>query len=168
VKILVAGIGNLFFGDDGFGCAVASAMAARPAAPGVVVRDFGIRGLDLAYELTSGYDAAILVDAAARGRRPGELFVLEPSASAKLSRGPLDAHALTPDHVLSLARSLGGDLPVLRLVGCEPAELGTEDEPAHGLSASVSAAVPAAIVLVEEVIDDLTATLAPAGGASRA
>lgn len=166
MKILVAGIGNLFFGDDGFGCAVASTMAKRPEAPGVTVRDFGIRGLDLAYELTSGYDAAILVDAARRGRAPGELFVLEPSASE--TTRPLDAHGLTPEHVLGLARDLGGVLPVLRLVGCEPLALGSEDEPLDGLTPSVAAAVPRAIGLIDELVAELLLTHAEPGASSRA
>jgi hydrogenase maturation protease len=100
VKVLIAGIGNVFFGDDGFGSVVARALAGASLPEGVVVRDFGIRGLDLAYELTSGYDAAILVDAAGRGGEPGELFVLEPKPSLDSEPPSIDAHALTPEAVL--------------------------------------------------------------------
>src|SRR5262249_12823080 len=77
-RVLVAGIGNIFLGDDAFGPEVAAALLARPCPPGVQIADFGIRGLDLAYALTDGYDAAVLVDAAPRGERPGTLQVLEP------------------------------------------------------------------------------------------
>ncbi len=156
MKVLIAGIGNVFFGDDGFGSAVARLLAGAPLPDGVVVRDFGIRGLDLAYELTSGYDVAILVDASARGCEPGELFVLEPRPSLDAEPASIDAHALTPEGVLRTARDLGGELPLLRLVGCEPAVLGTEDEPADGLSPAVSAAVPRAVRLIDQMVSDLT------------
>lgn len=155
MRVLVAGIGNIFFGDDGFGSAVARLLAGAPLPEGVTVRDFGIRGLDLAYELTSGYDAAILVDASARGGAPGELFVLEPRPSLDSEPPSIDPHSLTPEAVLRTARSLGGKLPLLRLVGCEPAVLGSEDEPADGLSPEVSAAVPRALRLIAEVIAEL-------------
>jgi hydrogenase maturation protease len=158
VKVLIAGIGNVFFGDDGFGSVVARSLAGTSLPEGVVVRDFGIRGLDLAYELTSGYDAAILVDAAGRGGEPGELFVLEPRPSLDSEPSSIDAHALTPEAVLRTARSLGGKLPLLRLVGCEPAMLGSEDEPADGLSPLVSAAVPRALCLIDELIAELMDT----------
>ena len=153
MRVLVAGIGNLFFGDDGFGCAVARALLELPLPAGVVVRDFGIRGLDLAYELTNGYDLAILVDAARRGHEPGELFVLALSAAGDQPLA-LEGHGMTPEKVLATARSLGGELPVLRLVGCEPAELGSEDEPASGLSPVVALAVPRAVRLVWELLRD--------------
>jgi hydrogenase maturation protease len=159
VKVLIAGIGNVFFGDDGFGSAVARLLAGAPLPDGVVVRDFGIRGLDLAYELTSGYDVAILVDASARGCEPGELFVLEPRPSLDAEPASIDAHALTPEAVLRTARDLGaGELPLLRLVGCEPAVLGSEDEPADGLSPAVSAAVPRAVRLIGQMVSELTGT----------
>jgi hydrogenase maturation protease len=153
MRILVAGIGNVFFGDDGFGCAVARELVRSPLPAGVVVRDFGIRGLDLAFELTSGYDAAILVDAATRGRKPGELFVLEPRVDA--GETLVYAHGLTPEHVLRIAHSLGGELPPVRLVACEPAELGTEDDPRDGLTPTVQAAIPEAVRLVRALLRDL-------------
>lgn len=155
MRVLIAGIGNIFFGDDGFGSSVARLLAREPLPEGVTVRDFGIRGLDLAYELTSGYDAAILVDASARGGSPGELFVLEPRPSLDSEPPSIDPHSLTPEAVLRTARSLGGKLPLLRLVGCEPAVLGSEDEPADGLSPEVSAAVPRALRLIAELIAEL-------------
>jgi hydrogenase maturation protease len=155
MRVLVAGIGNVFFGDDGFGSAVARLLAEGSLPEGVTVRDFGNRGLELAHELTSGYDAAILVDASARGGAPGELFVLEPRPSLDSEPPSIGPHSLTPEAVLRMARSLGGTLPLLRLVGCEPAVLGSEAEPADGLSPEVSAAVPRALCLVVEVIAEL-------------
>jgi hydrogenase maturation protease len=154
MRVLVAGIGNAF-GDDGFGSAVARLLAEGSLPEGVTVRDFGDRGLELARELTSGYDAAILVDASARGGVPGELFVLVPRPSLDSEPPSIDPRSLTPEAVLRMARSLGGKLPLLRLVGCEPAVLGSGDEPADGLSPEVDAAVPRALRLVAEVIAEL-------------
>ncbi len=153
-RILVAGIGNIFFGDDAFGCEVIRALAAREPAPGVMLRDFGIRGLDLAYALLEGYDAAILVDALQRGRTPGTLYVLEPDAARASAAPELDAHGMTPDRVFSTVKALGGTLPPLRIVGCEPAALGSELEPCSELSPAVRAAVPEAVRLVERLIDE--------------
>ncbi len=110
--VLVAGIGNIFHGDDGFGVAVAALLGRRPLPAGVTVKDFGIRGLDLTYALLDGYAAAILVDAAARGEPPGTLYVIEPEVAAA---GPapedllLSPHELDPARVLRLARALGGE-----------------------------------------------------------
>ena len=117
-RILVAGIGNVFLGDDGFGVAVAGRLAAATLPPGVDVVDFGIRGMDLAYALRD-YDVAILVDAVPRGGAPGTLYVIEPELDAD-EAGP-DAHGMDPVKVLALARGLGDPLPRVLVVGCEPA-----------------------------------------------
>jgi hydrogenase maturation protease len=155
-RVLVAGIGNVFCGDDAFGCAVARELLQRRLPAGISVRDFGIRGFDLACALLDGYDAAILVDAMARGRAPGSLHVLEPTLpAAESSGGVCDGHGLTPERVLKMLVALGGKPPVLRVVGCEPAELGSELEPRGELSDVVSASVPKAVALVLDLLAEL-------------
>ena len=155
-RILIAGIGNVFMGDDGFGVAVVRALAERPRSASVTLMDAGIRGIDLTYALMERYDAAILVDATPRGRAPGTLYVLVPEC---VSAGPaslLDAHALDPARVLALAKSLGGELGEIRIVGCEPERLGTPDEPSFELTPAVSNAVPTAVELVERLVEEFS------------
>lgn len=153
-RILVAGIGNVFFGDDGFGVEVARRLLERPQPDGVVVVDFGIRGRDLAYALLDGYDAAVFIDATPRGGRPGTLYVIEPQGGG--TRGTLvDSHGLTPENALELASAMGGPLPVLRLVGCEPAAIPEPGGMAMGLSAPVAAAVTEAVGMVESLVVEL-------------
>ena len=153
-RILVAGIGNVFFGDDGFGVEVARRLGERPQPEGVRVVDFGIRGLDLAYALSDGYDAAILVDALPRGGPPGTLYVLEPEVAAAPIGTLADTHGLDPARILSLLRTLGDDVPIVRIVGCEPT-LVAGDEMTMGLSAPVAAAVDEAVALVEALAAEL-------------
>jgi hydrogenase maturation protease len=153
VSILVAGIGNVFFGDDGFGVEVAQRLLRRALPADVTVRDFGIRGRDLAYTLLEKWDAAILVDATSRGGAPGTLYVLEPAIED--AHPSVEAHALDPVKVLALAKQMGSDIPCLRLVGCEPAALGSAEDPALGLSAVVEKAIDPAVTLVEELITAL-------------
>lgn len=158
-SILVAGIGNLFLGDDGFGVEVAQRLAARTYPDGVTVVDYGIRGYDLAYALVRGADHTILVDACPRGQEPGTVFVLEPDL-AELDApdaGPavLDAHDLNPLHVLRLARSLGAELKSVLVVGCEPATLGPP-EGHMGLSEPVTAAVDEAVIVIEGLIEQFS------------
>lgn len=145
--ILIAGIGNVFHGDDGFGCEVAKRLAAAPP-EGAKVMDFGIRGHDLAFALCDGYEAAVLVDVVRRGGPPGTLYVIEPSTSDAPS---IETHGMHPAKVLSLVKELGGDVKRLRLVGCEPATLEME----MGLSAPVEAAVPAAVEKVGRLVEEL-------------
>jgi hydrogenase maturation protease len=155
--LLVAGIGNVFLADDGFGVEVAQRLAQRELPPGVKVADFGIRGMDLAYELQEDYDAAILVDAVPRGQAPGTLYVIEPEL---LDGEPVpDAHAMDPVRVLGLARTLGTLPPRVLVVGCEPqSDVSLEDEElAMGLSPPVAAAMDEAVALVESVLEDLLA-----------
>jgi hydrogenase maturation protease len=154
-RILVAGIGNIFLGDDGFGVEVAQRMSRLALPEGVRVVDFGIRGLDLAYTLLENYDAAILVDAAQQGEDPGTLFVLEPElpdAEGTADAPFVDAHGMHPLRVLEMVRALGGQPKRVVVVGCEPGSLGDEMEGAMGLSAPVEAAVGGAIALVESLI----------------
>lgn len=153
--VLVAGIGNIFLGDDGFGVETARALAGRRLPGHVEVVDIGVRGVHLAYQLLDGYDTLILVDATARGADPGTLYVIEhdAAAGAEAPGAPLDGHRMTPDAVLALLGTLcagtGGQPPRRTLVvGCEPASL----EEGIGLSPPVSAAVPEAVRLIEEML----------------
>lgn len=155
MRVLVAGIGNVFFGDDGFGCEVAQVLAREPQAPGVKVEDFGIRGLHLAYELLAGYDRALLIDAAPRGQAPGTLYVIEPEDEAGAE--PPDAHRMDVQNVFAFLRLLGGAPPPLTLVGCEPAAL----VPEMGLSPAVERAVEPAAALVRRLLAEQRARLAP-------
>jgi hydrogenase maturation protease len=148
MAILVAGIGNFFLGDDGFGVEVLRRLVRRPLPAGVRAVDFGIRGVDLTYALLEDWDAAIFVDATPRGGEPGTLYVLEPRDDGPPS---IEAHAMDPARVLSLARELGPIPPVLRVVGCEPASV----EEGIGLSPQVEAAVEPAIARIEGLIAEL-------------
>jgi hydrogenase maturation protease len=147
VKTLVAGIGNIFNGDDGFGVEVAQRLSRRPQPEGVHVEDYGIRGVHLAYALLDGYDLLVLVDAMARGEAPGTVFVLEPDVDAG-ETPPLDAHRMDPHAVLGMVAGLGGEIGRVLVVGCEPADVGD----GIGLSPPVEAAVAAALHLVEDVV----------------
>ncbi len=155
-RILVAGIGNIFFGDDAFGCEVASQLARRPLPENVRVTDFGIRSYDLAYALMDGYDATILVDATPQGSAPGTVYLIEPDLKMldELQNEAVNAHSMNPVRVLQLVRSLGGKPGWLRVVGCEPAVLEAE-EGAIGLSEKVQAAVAPAIEMIESLIQGL-------------
>jgi hydrogenase maturation protease len=149
-RVLVAGIGNVFFGDDGFGVEVARQLSLRPIPDGVAVVDFGIRGFDLACAIAGGCETAILVDAGPRGKAPGTLTVLDASDAA--GEPSLEPHALDPARVLALSQQLGGRAKRLRVVVCEPESLGTEDEVVVGLSACVGAAVGRAVTLVDGLV----------------
>lgn len=164
--ILIAGIGNIFHGDDAFGVEVVRRMLLRPLPPKIRAIDFGIRGFDLACALLEGYDAAILVDAIARGGRPGTLYVIEPdleSLAVSERDAGIEGHSLSPARVLQWVQMLGGRMPHLRIVGCEPATLGTEDEPRMELSPPVAEAVEGALHMVRSLIEEFSAV---ASGAS--
>lgn len=153
-RVLIAGIGNIFFGDDGFGAAVAQRLAGMELPPGIEVADFGIRGLDLAYALGQPYDAAILVDAMTRGRLPGHLEVIEPDTDTD-DAVSFDSHRMDPLAVLKLARRLGGLPPRILLVGCEPLAVGDDES----MSISLSAPVAAAVEKAAEIVLDLAGLL---------
>jgi len=154
MRILVAGIGNVFLGDDGFGSAVAAKLCERAWPAHVEVRDYGIRGMDLAFALTSGIDAAILVDATARGGAPGTLYKLEPVAGD--TPPEIQTHAMDPARVLAFAATIGAPPRYVRLVGCEPGRLGEDDgDIAVGLSEPVAAAIDPAIAMVGELVAEL-------------
>lgn len=154
--ILVAGIGNIFLGDDAFGVEVVRRLFNRKLPEGVRVVDFGIRGFDLAYALQDGYETTIFVDACPHGEAPGTLYVIEPDLKT-LDDGDappavIEAHAMNPVSVLRMARAMNIEVKSVLLVGCEPESLGGE-EGRMGLSKPVEAAVESAVNLVESVID---------------
>ena len=170
MNILVAGIGNIFFGDDAFGCEVAKELLLRPAREGVRVVDFGIRSYDLAYAMMNGPDVTSFIDATARGEPPGTVYLIEPDSKSLdiPSDEVVNSHSMNPVRVLQLIRSLGGQPGRLYLVGCEPAVLETEDG-MMGLSQPVRAAVPKALEMIDTLISDLlseTSAAAPARGAA--
>lgn len=163
-RLLIAGVGNIFLGDDAFGVEVVSQLKQRPMPAGVRVVDFGIRGLDLTYALLEGYEAVILVDAMPRGGSPGTLYVLEPELEQTSTWDlAVEGHNLDPVKVLRLAAAMGGTVHRLLVVGCEPSAPGKIEEMAVGLSDPVRAAVDEAVGLVESLVTDL---LANSGGES--
>ena len=154
--ILVAGIGNIFLQDDGFGVEVAKRLADSELPEGVKVADFGIRGVHLAYEmLDGGYDTTILIDAAPRGEAPGTVYLIEPdldNIDAQQS-ACMDAHSMDPQVVFATLKSLGGSPRRVLIVGCEPLVI----DDGIGLSEPVGRAVEEAVRLVHSVVDDLAA-----------
>ena len=151
--VLVAGVGNIFLGDDGFGVEVVTRMRTRPRLEGVKVADFGIRGVHLAYELLEGYDLVILVDAIGLKEKPGTITVLEPELDTEGEVLP-DAHDLDPVAVMGLLTDLGGSIGRMLVVGCEPAEINEQ----MGLSEPVAAAVDEAIRVVDELVQEHLST----------
>jgi hydrogenase maturation protease len=158
-RVLVAGVGNIFLGDDAWGTEVVRRLVQGELPENVHVEDFGIRGVHLAYEILNGYDTVILIDAAPRGEQPGTVYVMEVDAGAtaatsdelgEAGAGVMDAHRMDPASVVALVGSLGGEIGRLLLVGCEPesAEEGAE------LSAPVRAAVDKAVLTVRELIEE--------------
>ena len=170
-RTLIAGIGNIFLADDGFGVEVAHRLAAEPLPRGVEVADVGIRGLHLAYRLLDGYDVLILVDAVSRGEEPGTVFLIEPdldalgahAASAASDASVPDAHGMDPESVLRTVVRLGGRLGRVVIVGCEPARL-TER---IGLSAPVRGALDRAVSLVQSLLKTGLPLAAPRDDAAR-
>lgn len=155
-RILVAGIGNIFFGDDAFGVEVIRELTRSPLPAGVDAVDFGIRSYDLAYAILDGYEATILVDITARGEPPGTLYLIELDQEkiGNLEATVPDGHSLDPVAVLRLVQSLGGQISRLYLVACEPAVLETEDG-RIGLSEPVQAAVPEAVRMIQRLVEKL-------------
>ena len=154
-SILVAGIGNIFLQDDGFGVEVAKRLTDSELPEGVKVADFGIRGVHLAYEmLDGGYDTTILIDAAPRGEAPGTVYLIEPdldNIDAQQSAS-MDAHSMDPQVVFATLKSLGGSPRRVLIVGCEPLVI----DDGIGLSEPVGRAVEEAVRLVHSIVTDLT------------
>jgi hydrogenase maturation protease len=157
-RVLVAGIGNIFFGDDAFGVEVVRRLAERGDGEGVCIADFGIRGFDLAFALMEDLDLALLIDAASRGEPPGTLSVIEPDFDAidprEAPEEAIEPHGMNPMRVLRLVKSMGGRPNRVLVVGCEPASLEQDEgssEVVH-LSRPVADAVEGAIRLVGSLL----------------
>ena len=154
-SVLIAGIGNIFLGDDAFGCEVLKHLGQRAWPENVRVFDFGIRGFDLVYVLMEEFDLTIFVDTTRRGGAPGTLYLIEPDLDEleTLDSGAavIETHGMDPTRVLSLVKSMGGKLNKVMLVACEPETFGPE-EGLIGLSDSVASAVPEAVKLVESLV----------------
>jgi hydrogenase maturation protease len=155
-RILVAGIGNIFLGDDGFGSEVARQLIGEGLPPEVDVADFGIRSYDLAYAMMDGYDVTILVDATAHGQTPGTVSLIEPDLNEfdQLDASTTDAHAMGPTAAFRILNAIGGSGGKFYLVGCEPAILEAEDGRIV-LSEQVATAVPRAIALLKSLLANL-------------
>jgi hydrogenase maturation protease len=158
-RVLVAGIGNVLRGDDGFGPAVVEALRERGAPPGVRLVEFGIGGISLVHELMDGYDVLVILDAVDHAAPPGSLHVIEPrvpdaeSLPLLARRGfASDTHEAVPGSALVVARAAGVLPPVVRIVGCQPAET---EEFSMALSPAVRGAVPRAVDLVLSLLDTL-------------
>ncbi len=154
-SILIAGVGNIFMGDDAFGVEVARRLLDRKMPDGVRVVDFGIRGFDLAYALMDGEDVTILVDATRRGGDPGTIYTIEPDLNQlerlSVDQAAVETHGMDPMKVLAMVRSMGGALKRILVVGCEPETLGPE-EGLMGLSEQVRAAVDEAVPIIESLV----------------
>ena len=154
-NILVAGIGNIFLGDDAFGVEVVQRLAQRTLPKDVRVIDFGIRSYDLAYALMEPWDLVILVDAVPRGGHPGTVYTIEPNLpqpEASPTEAAIDAHSMNPVAVLQLVHDLGGKVGRLLVVGCEPATVDADADGQFGLSDPVRAAVDVAVDVIGELI----------------
>jgi len=154
MRILVAGIGNMFLSDDGFGVEVARRLSGQTLGEHIDVVDFGIRGIHLAFELSGGrYDAAVLVDAVSRGGPPGTVYVIEPDVGGDAcDPSAADAHSLTPDAVLAWIRQVGGKQPRVVVVGCEPETVAESME----LSAPVAAAIDQAMRTIRDLVGEMS------------
>lgn len=158
--VLIAGIGNIFQGDDAFGTAVVHKLAAIGVPENVRVMEIGIRSIDLAFALLDEYDLTILIDATARGGAPGTLYTIEirpddiPAESDEPSM--VNSHGLDPVRVLMLARSMGARFKRVLLIGCEPLVVEHDDSGYIGLSAEVEAAVEPAVETVRQLLEEFT------------
>ncbi len=150
-RVLVAGIGNVFLGDDGFGVAVARQMGKEPLPAGTVVVDYGIRRVHLAFELLSPPDLLVLVDTTTRKGRPGTLYLIDPETDpdGSAEAPSTDGHAMNPEAVFVAVRQMGGALPRTRIVACEPEDVSERME----LSSVVRAAIEPAIAMIRRLIE---------------
>ncbi|HVX11548.1 MAG TPA: hydrogenase maturation protease [Pirellulales bacterium] len=160
-RILIAGIGNIFFGDDAFGCEVVRRLMHEAWPEGVTVRDFGIRGLDLVYALEAAHDHVILIDAVPLGRPPGTLYVIAPDLNEIDSTGTAaadawDAHAMNPVNVLRMARSSGVMLNDVLLIGCEPIPFDLDADMTSELSDAVRTQLEQAVRLTAKIVWQLS------------
>jgi hydrogenase maturation protease len=155
-SILVAGVGNAWLRDDGFGGEVARRLAERELPGGVSVMDAGTGGLDLAYEVMRGYDALVILDVSKQGGEPGTLYVMEPaedSVQGGIEDGEvINPHGMDPQTVLRFVKSIGAWPGRVVVIACEPADV---QEMGWGLSAEVRDAVDRAVDLVLETVVEL-------------
>ncbi|CAA9397421.1 Hydrogenase maturation protease [uncultured Rubrobacteraceae bacterium] len=157
-RVLIAGIGNIFLGDDGFGVEVVKRLAGRELPEDVEVKDFGIKGMDLAYALQDDYELVVFVDATPRGEKPGTVYLIEPKVEED-EEVTLDTHGMDPVRVIKLSRALGAGPTRTLVVGCEPQVLlGGEDydEMLMELSGPVRAAVDEALELVGSLVEKIS------------
>ena len=156
-NILIAGIGNIFMGDDGFGVEVTKRLRERTWPPGVRVADFGIRSFDLAFALVDNCDVAILVDALQRGEVPGTLYVFEPDLADldELSPVNMEGHGLHPAQVLQMAKLFGEPPKRILVVGCEPAITGFAEGGQMNLSPPVQASLKEAVRQIEALVQEI-------------
>lgn len=162
-NVLVAGVGNIFLGDDAFGVEVAQRLALLPMPENVRVVDFGIRSYDLAYALMEPWELVILVDAVSRGDVPGSVYIIEPELPQQAAPSPelgFDAHSMNPVSVLQLVHQLGGRVGRMLVVGCEPASVDADEFGQIGLSPPVQAAVDEAIRTIKELVAATSKTIA--------
>jgi hydrogenase maturation protease len=157
--ILVAAVGNLWLGDDGFAGEVAKRLRERELSDDVAVADFGTGGLDLAYEVMRGYDALVLVDVSRHGGEPGTLYVMEVDP-ATIATGiedgaQIDPHGMDPETVLRFVKATGGWPGQVVVIACEPEQV---EEVGIGLTPSVAAAVDDAVALVVQTVEELRCT----------
>ena len=156
VRILVAGVGNSWLRDDGFGGEVARRLSARTMPSGVAVMDAGTGGLDLAYEVMRGYDALVIVDVSQQGGEPGTLYVMEPdeqSVDGNIADGEaINPHGMDPKTVLRFVKSIGAWPGRVVVVACEPADV---SDLGFGLSEQVQGVLDRAVELVVETVDEL-------------
>jgi hydrogenase maturation protease len=160
-SILVAGVGNIFLGDDAFGIEVVRALGARTLSDGVAVVDYGIRGFDLAYALLDPWGAVVIVDALSRSGAPGTLYTIEPDLDSLKDAPPgetlINPHGMDPMRVLQLAFSMGTVNARVVVVGCEPKDFGDELEGRMGLSDIVQSSIEGAVEMVEHVVRQVLA-----------
>lgn len=151
-RVLIAGVGNIFLRDDGFGVEVARKLGREPLPDGVIAADFGIRGVHLAYQLLDEFELVVLVDAVSRGGAPGTLYLIEPEVNGDASDGSdeslADAHDMILEHVFAQVRTLGGKLGRVLLVGCEVQDASE----GIGLTSSVQSAVDEAVRMIMELV----------------
>ena len=160
-SVLVAGVGNIFLGDDAFGVEVVQRLAQRELPSHVRVVDFGIRSYDLAYALMEPWKLTIMVDAVARGEAPGTLYTIEPELPpAEAAAVNVDAHSMNPVSVLQLVGALGGKVGRMLVIGCEPEKIDMDESGMIGLSKPVLAAVEEAVRRIEELIRNPAASTA--------
>ena len=151
-RVLIAGVGNIFFGDDGFGVEVARRLETEALPPAARVVDFGIRGLHLAFELLEPLDLLVLVDTARRGGPPGTLYLIEPADFDSRPADP-DAHGMDIVQVFRMLEQLGGARPKTRIVACEPADLGAGLAMSQAIQGAIAPAVKMVMDLVEEELN---------------